>query len=89
MPAAFAPLVVPATQRAADGTTFHLKVIPQAKATPVFKPLQPAATAAATAAHAPHPARPPKVTLLRDGNRVTHLRLECACGEIFELACEY
>ncbi len=42
-----------------------------------------------------HPAGPtpaaghePKVTLERDGNRVTRIKVECVCGYTFELACE-
>lgn len=93
MPAAFTPLAVPATKRSEEGTTFHLKVVPQAKATPVFQPFHPAPRPAAevptTPAPAAHAPGPPKVTLQREGDRVTHIRLECACGEVFELACDY
>ncbi|MEN9573746.1 MAG: hypothetical protein RL514_1601 [Verrucomicrobiota bacterium] len=88
MPAAFAPLALPTSKRAEAGTTFHLKVIPQAQSTPAFKPFQPA-PAPSPAAHPTHAHQPPKVTLQREGDRVTHIRLECACGEVFELACEY
>jgi len=42
-----------------------------------------------------HPACPtpaaghePKVTLEREGNRVTRIKVECVCGYTFELACE-
>ncbi len=81
---AFAPLAVPATARSAEGTACRLKVIPQAGAAPTFKPLQPA-----PAGHTAHSSGPPKITLQRDGDRVTHIRLECGCGEIVELACVY
>ena len=37
---AFAPLVVPATIRSAEGAVFRLKVIPQAIGVPAFQPLQ-------------------------------------------------
>lgn len=87
----FAPLAVPAKARAAEGAAFRLKVIPQAEASPAFKPLQPAPAPAAVPPPRPpgHSACPPKVTLQREGDRVTHIRLECACGEVFELACEF
>ena len=84
---AFAPLVVPTTTLSAQGTTFRLKVIPQASAAPAFLPLQPALRQAA--AHAAHTSCAPKVTLQRDGDCVTHIRLECGCGEVFELTCGY
>jgi hypothetical protein len=31
----------------------------------------------------------PKVTLQRDNNVVTGIRIECACGQVIELACVY
>ncbi len=92
MPDTFAPLAVPKSTRQADAT-FRLKVIPQAANTaPAFKPLQPAPKpSAAPSAPGDHTAHSvaPKVTLQREGDRVTHIRLECGCGEVFELACVY
>lgn len=31
----------------------------------------------------------PRVTVQRDGDRVTHLRIQCTCGMVMELACVY
>jgi hypothetical protein len=31
----------------------------------------------------------PRVTVQRDGDRVTHLRIQCPCGMIMDLACVY
>jgi hypothetical protein len=31
----------------------------------------------------------PRVTVQRDGDRVTHLRIQCSCGQIMDLACVY
>jgi len=31
----------------------------------------------------------PRVTLQRDGDRVTHIRIQCTCGLIMDLACIY
>jgi hypothetical protein len=31
----------------------------------------------------------PRVTVQREGDRVTHLRIQCTCGQIMELACVY
>ena len=31
----------------------------------------------------------PRVTLQRDGGRVTVIRIQCACGQVIELACVY
>lgn len=38
--------------------------------------------------HAPG-AGQPVVTLQREGERVTGIRVECACGQVIELACSY
>ena len=32
---------------------------------------------------------PAKVTVQRDGERITQIRIECRCGEVIELACAY
>ena len=50
-----------------------------------FQPL--AATPAA--GHPCGPVREPRMTLEREGARVTKIRIECSCGQIIELACEY
>lgn len=33
--------------------------------------------------------RPPKVTLIRDGDTVRGIRVECSCGEVVQLDCQY
>jgi hypothetical protein len=30
-----------------------------------------------------------KVELKREGDRITQIRIQCRCGELIELACEY
>ena len=45
----------------------------------------------------PHPARPssaaapaaPVVTLRREGDRVTGIRVQCTCGQVIDLECVY
>ena len=38
----------------------------------------------------PHPPCPsPVITLQREGERVTSVRVECSCGQVIELACSY
>jgi hypothetical protein len=36
-----------------------------------------------------HPGSAPKVSLERVGNLITQIRIECACGQVIELACTY
>lgn len=43
----------------------------------------------ATPAAAPAPHGPPEITLKRDGDKVTHIVVRCACGEVIELGCVY
>ena len=31
----------------------------------------------------------PRVTIQRDGSRITHLRIHCSCGQVIDLACVY
>jgi len=31
----------------------------------------------------------PRVSVQRDNGRVTHLRIQCTCGQIMDLACSY
>ncbi len=31
----------------------------------------------------------PKVTLERDGDRITSIKIQCGCGHVIELACAY
>jgi hypothetical protein len=31
----------------------------------------------------------PRVTVQRDGDRITHLRIQCSCGQVLDLACVY
>jgi hypothetical protein len=31
----------------------------------------------------------PQVTLQREGDRVTAIRIECQCGQVIELTCSY
>ena len=31
----------------------------------------------------------PKVTLERDGDRITCIKIQCGCGHVIELACAY
>lgn len=52
----------------------------------------PAATPPSFAALAPHGGQnhgTPKITLQKDGDRITQIRVQCPCGQIIELNCVY
>ncbi len=35
------------------------------------------------------PCQEPSVTLQRDGDKITSIHIECPCGQVIDLACEY
>ena len=68
---------------------FRLAVLnaPGAEKKPVFHSLEPLRPAAGNGAE--KKICEPRVTVQRDGARVTHLRIQCTCGQIMDLACLY
>lgn len=80
----FTPLVT-APVATGNEAAFLLKVLPQAETKAVFEPLR--------AGERPEqPAQgcsQPSVTLQRQGEVVSGIRIECGCGQVIELACEY
>jgi len=55
-----------------------------------FHSLEPRrADAPATAASAEKKICEPRVSVQRDNGRVTHLRIQCTCGQVMDLACSY
>lgn len=67
---------------------------------PIFEKFapQPGSSARFSAVTSPAPATAPpaathcgelKVDLKRDGERITEIRIQCRCGELIELTCEY
>ena len=71
----FAVTVLPA------GGMAHGQFQPMATPPPVARPQK---SSVATS-----PPCEPKVTVQRDGKRVTHLHITCTCGETIDLACLY
>lgn len=63
---------------------------------PHFRPVASAAASGNTAFLAKQPGPIPghahgelKIELKRDGDRVSQIRIQCRCGEVIELDCEY
>lgn len=78
----FVPLMA-APVSAGDTALFQLKVLPQAQAQS-----EPVSQGGARE----QPAKPcgrPSVTLQREGEAVSGIRIECACGQVIELECVY
>ncbi|MGE3309184.1 MAG: hypothetical protein AB7O66_04375 [Limisphaerales bacterium] len=86
MPSNFVPLVPGAGKSGNPGQ-------PGAAATPrpAFTPMRPhaAGSCAKESGNGTAPAREPVVTLHKDGEHVTGIRIECGCGQVIELACTY
>ena len=88
MPSNFVPLIdTSLTPPASTG------VRDNAAASAAFAAMSPGGKS--SPAHKPgiHPSAPapglPSVTLQKDGDRVTHIRIHCACGQVIELECSY
>ncbi|HEY3861214.1 MAG TPA: hypothetical protein VGO59_04935 [Verrucomicrobiae bacterium] len=58
---------------------------PKAEAKPLFEPLPAGGCAEPAAKDCGRPA----VTLQRQGEVVSGIRIECGCGQVIELACAY
>ena len=61
------------------------KVVAGSKVDPAFRSI---AESSLPAVVTPPAAPDPKVTLERDGDRVTRIKIQCVCGHTIELACE-
>lgn len=84
---AFVPFGVKAGPAAKSAEPFRAKIVSAQNAEAVaFKAAQlPQPTSA------PHAAShgQPQVSVIRDGNKVTAIRVICGCGEVMELTCAY
>ena len=71
-----------------SGGVANLRVVPKDSAGPTFSPLQ---TSPGSHLHDPGSSGSgqPTVTLQREGEKITGIRVECACGQVIELACSY
>jgi hypothetical protein len=80
----FVPLTA-ATGSSVGGASFQMKVLPHAETKPVFTPLPGAGTGNAVS----QPCGRPVLTLQRQGDVVSGIRVECGCGQVIELKCVY
>jgi len=83
----FVPLTTALPTSSGGHTEFRATVVSQADQLQKF---QSVANATAGTSAAPRSSDcQPEVSLQRDGNRVTGIRVQCSCGEVIELACAY
>ena len=68
-----------------ETATLQLKVLPQSEAKAIFQPMP----EAGKPERAVNACGQPSVTLQRQGEVVSGIRIECGCGQVIELACAY
>ena len=85
----FVPLTAAAT-RPGEATEYRVNVVSQPGALQAFKPLTAEASADAgnPAAHSGKTCDP-RVSIQREGDHVTGIRVHCGCGQVIDLACIY
>ena len=84
----FVPLT--AAPVTAQDQTFKVSVIPvQAQSKPFHTLQHVAAEGVAVDAGEKKKACEPKVSVQRDGDRVTSIRVQCGCGQVMDIACVY
>ena len=87
----FVPLTTLPTS--GDHQEFRITVIPKNGQTRPLQSLDPAVSAPTGGGPGGGPGAEktgePRVSLQYDGDRVTHIRVQCSCGQIMDLACVY
>lgn len=85
----FVPLIPAASAVPTATADTRLKVLWQPASTQPFKPLVPAGACPPAAAVRAAAGPPPTVTVQRNGDLVTQIRVQCGCGQVIELDCHY
>jgi len=80
----FVPLT-PAAPRSGERPEYTVTVLPPSAHTQTFKLLESAHRAAVR----PGKTCDPRVSLQRDGDQVSGIRIQCGCGQVIDLACVY
>ena len=83
----FHPAAAAAASRRGTTPDAGLRVVPPAEPAPAFAPLH--SSGPPHPHSAPSPTAKPIVTLQREGERISGIRIECSCGQVIDLACSY
>jgi hypothetical protein len=86
----FVPLM--AAPAAGQQTDFRVKVLPRGEKPAAFKTVENRAQASPIPSiTTPHNAGncEPRVSVQREGDKVTSIRVQCSCGQVIDLACVY
>ena len=82
MSTTFVPFVASTADIASSPAGSRPKIVTEPEAARAFRPI-----AERAAQNAGQTEGEPKVSLERDGDRVTRIKIECSCGHLIELDC--
>ena len=85
----FVPLATAPLASSGERTEFKATVMSQPGQVQKFHSVAPVTATAAVPATPRAANCEPKVSLQRDGNRVTGIQVQCSCGEVINLSCVY
>ena len=83
----FTPLT--AAPQKPEPREFRVKILPQTQLARPFQSLETHAGAPQSGPAGVKKNCEPRVSVQRDGDRVTHIRVECTCGQVMDMACVY
>lgn len=84
----FVPLTGAAT-RPGGSPEYHVNVVSQPGQMQPFKPLTAEATPASSSTAAHTKTCEPRVSIQREEDQVTGIRIHCGCGQVIDLVCIY
>lgn len=82
----FVPLTVAAVSD--ERREFRVTVIPQSEHSRTFQSLEQLAPAPAGSGNQQKICEP-RVSVQRDGDRISSIRIQCSCGQVMDVACLY
>jgi len=87
----FVPLISAASNASSEGAHFQARVVSNADQAQKFQPAESSipASPAPGAGAARNSQCEPRVSLQREGDCVTGIRVQCSCGQVIDLACVY
>ncbi|HEX4266125.1 MAG TPA: hypothetical protein VH597_17445 [Verrucomicrobiae bacterium] len=85
----FLPLIPTVPASHGERTDFQATVISQPGQMQKFSAVESSAAQAGPGAAARGSDCEPRVTVQRDGDRVTAIHIQCSCGKVIDLACVY
>jgi hypothetical protein len=82
---AFVPFSKNRGKPGAGADSFRLTIIPHSQPAAAFQPL----TTPTSITPPSTGTKEPQVTIEREGDRITRIKIQCSCGQLIELNCAY